>query len=787
MKLKSFLGLGLLFALAVSCTINEPAEDVAGKTDMPVISATLAAGTRVSPDEDYNVLWNKGDALSVFYGNDANLKYVLIGNGGETSGDFEYVSGTPKPKIREQIVAAYPYSDQMTYSSGMGLAVTLPTEQTYAENGFDPEANLMVAVSETTTMQFYNMLGYLVLRLYADEAQVESIVVRGNSPYDDLSGVVYIDEMDDDIAVRSSYYGGPGFGIVAYGETADYVVLKCPTPVDLSNTTADTAVYFWICLPPMWMDEGFTMEVHFSDGSVFTQPYNDYVNIVRSEIFEMDPLRVQALVTGVELDEEEISVEVGETATLVATVSPEDATDAVVTWTSSDETVATVSDEGVVTGVAPGEVTITVTTQDGGFTAECAVTVPEVPVTRPYKEPFDEAGKLGKFTIDDVDVPEDLNYVWSHSSATTGGKKIFFAKGSSFVDQEHNYEAESWLVSPRIDLRNETQCVLSFDYALNFGEPDHYPDQFYLMVFDGTDWTRVDIPEMSLTPSWTFYPSVIDLSDFCGDIIQVAFVYNSFDENNGNGALTIELQNVVFDREAQGVIYDVPESMSFIVAAKEQPIGAWANSGATLSYESSDETVAKVNASGYVTPIAVGTAVITITAPATGIYTAAEATVSVTVSAPTKFAFFNGAFQDGEYVIAYTTGNTTRAMKNTVASNRLSFEVVTPNEDDVIVNPDASIVWTIAKAPNDNYWTIYNAAVKKYAASTGTKNQATLVADGTGDKALWSIASGFEFINKYNDANKINANLRNNTTYGFACYSTGTGGPIALYRKVEEQ
>ena len=88
-------------------------------------------------------------------------------------------------------------------------------------------------------------------------------------------------------------------------------------------------------------------------------------------------------VTGVSLDKTELTLTSGETATLTATVTPEDAGDKSVTWLTSDAGVASVDENGVVTAGTPGSATITVKTNDGGKTATCAVTVEAktVPVT----------------------------------------------------------------------------------------------------------------------------------------------------------------------------------------------------------------------------------------------------------------------------------------------------------------------------------------------------------------------------------------------------------------------
>ena len=86
------------------------------------------------------------------------------------------------------------------------------------------------------------------------------------------------------------------------------------------------------------------------------------------------PTPSKVAVTGVTLNKSTLALEVGGKETLTATVSPSNATNKTVTWSSDKTSVATVSD-GTVTAVAAGTATITVTTADGNKTASCTVTV----------------------------------------------------------------------------------------------------------------------------------------------------------------------------------------------------------------------------------------------------------------------------------------------------------------------------------------------------------------------------------------------------------------------------
>lgn len=237
-------------------------------------------------------------------------------------------------------------------------------------------------------------------------------------------------------------------------------------------------------------------------------------------------------------------------------------------------------------------------------------------------------------------------------------------------------------------------------------------------------------------------------------------------------------QTKTFEVMSEGLTEDITVSLT------TNPSNVFSLGSTTISRTASEATV-----SVTFTPTAAGTFNGTVTLSSAG---AAPVTVSLSATATESttpvdpagssndFALVTQAsdFTDGDYIIVYNGG----AMNTTLSSNRLLYTTVTPTNN-VITTTDATIIWHIAK--NGNYYTIYNADANKYAASTGTKNQAQLLASGTDDKALWSLTTGttFDFTNKYNSANSVNATLRRNGEYGFACYATGTGGVLSLYKR----
>ena len=129
-------------------------------------------------------------------------------------------------------------------------------------------------------------------------------------------------------------------------------------------------------------------------------------------------------VTEVRLDKTATTLVEGDTEELMATVMPENATDKGVEWKSSDESVATVSQTGLVTALKEGPAVITVITNDGGFEATCDVTVNKkvIPVSEVELNKIEltlDEGKEEKLVV--TVKPEDAtdkSVVWESSNAT---------------------------------------------------------------------------------------------------------------------------------------------------------------------------------------------------------------------------------------------------------------------------------------------------------------------------------------------------------------------------------
>ena len=369
---------------------------------------------------------------------------------------------------------------------------------------------------------------------------------------------------------------------------------------------------------------------------------------------------------GLWLEETSYTIDVGESVEIAIKTSnldpgyfPDGGT---ITYSLDDETVAKFDEDepNTIIGLKGGSCIVTVTASETEHfkpaTKTCAITVRSNEAkTLPYEEPL--TSTLGDFTIQDKTLPEGLSYVW-------GDKPNGYAKGNAYVSSTY-YKAESWLVSPQIDATAASQVAVSFNYVLNYGDPSCYADQFYLQVYDGTSWTKVNIPGLPITKTWDWHDAVVDLTAYAGKTIQVAFVYNSLTLTGA--APTIEIKNFKINTVADCKI-SVAENLSMMVGDDPVNLSATVNSGATLSYVSADPSVATVTSAGLVTAVAAGTTTITVSAPANGLYAAGTAIVNVTISDSSTPIYYT---LDG----TVTGGDNGYATESSITQNGISWKI----------------------------------------------------------------------------------------------------------------
>jgi len=350
----------------------------------------------------------------------------------------------------------------------------------------------------------------------------------------------------------------------------------------------------------------------YSNGSNLNNS-NHYVEV---EVYGLKGAAVHP--SSVSLNKSTMKVVEGAADSLAASVMPLNTTDKSVTWKSSDESVATVSSAGLVTGVKAGTAIITATTADGGIEQTCTVTVTPAPLTSNLS-----AGKL--FT----------SSVFKDIARITDGSK---STGSFSED----YPAGGGLQYVQVDLGAyyDLSDIKLWHY---FGDGRKYKDVAVRVSNDPTfaaDVTTVynndtDNSSKLGTGTNSEYAETSAGLDIAFDAVNaryVRFYSNGSNLNTSNHYVEAEIYG------AKGAVV-LPASVSLSKTTDTLSIGATDTLAASVmplnttdkgvTWKSSDESVATVSSSGAVTGIKAGTATITATTVAGSI----EAACMVTVTA----------------------------------------------------------------------------------------------------------------------------------------------------------
>ncbi|MEG1773135.1 MAG: Ig-like domain-containing protein [Clostridia bacterium] len=303
-------------------------------------------------------------------------------------------------------------------------------------------------------------------------------------------------------------------------------------------------------------------------------------------IYIGDPIPV----TGVTLTPATATLRLGKTISLTAQVDPWDATDRAVTWASSNPDVATVDQNGLVTAIAYGEATITVTTVEGAFTAGSVITVPNsAEIEAAFNAALNAPGSDYHFTDDSV-------YPWD---VVTFGERTAVKSTNSLVGDSH-----AAVTLPTINMyRGNT---ISFDWRTSC---EYNYDKFLFKV-NGETIAMIT----GENAEFAHYVYSIPTTG------SYEFSWSYEKDRSGNGGEDASyLDNIFIDATPPGPVTGVTLTPAAVEMYQLETIQLTAivspSSALDLSvlFTSSDPAVATVSETGLVTALTEGTAIITAT------------------------------------------------------------------------------------------------------------------------------------------------------------------------------
>lgn len=372
-------------------------------------------------------------------------------------------------------------------------------------------------------------------------------------------------------------------------------------------------------------------------------------------------------VSSVTLDKPNVTlIEEGNTQTLTATVEPEDAANKAVIWESSDTNVVTVVPDGtdpacaVLTPGIAGEATITVTTVDGGKIATCSVKVEPKPVsvtgvtlnkTELTLTKGVDIGTLIASVLPDNASNQNVSWTSDNLSVATvtyeaGSKTATITpmdKGTATITvktEDGNFEA-TCMVTVKIPVSgvslNETAITLPAD-----GSNASLTATIDPAIADNQNLTWSSSNESVVQIIYGADPKTVTITT---KGVGTATVTVTTEDGNHTATCIITVTPVA----VTGVTLD-KETMSLYAGGQTGQLTAIiAPTNATnkaTSWTSSNELVATVDQNGVITPMSVGTAVITVTT-ADG---SKNATCNLTVASPVEVVHFNATDSNGNVV-----------------------------------------------------------------------------------------------------------------------------------------
>ena len=247
--------------------------------------------SRTYVENDTDILWQNGDALSLFYANYSNVKFVYNGESGARMAKFDIVnnSGSTNDLNNFKTHALYPYNANATTkydeaTKSFNISTVFPTTQSYAPNSFGSGANVMVAasddnVSENEMLHFRNACGFFTVKLYGEDVKVRTIKLTARNS-ERIAGAA---------TIKTHAENAPEVTVSLDGSS--HVVLDCGEEGVALGADKENATEFWFALPPVALNNGVHIEVTATDGTVFKKETTKKIVIERNKIQPMAALK----------------------------------------------------------------------------------------------------------------------------------------------------------------------------------------------------------------------------------------------------------------------------------------------------------------------------------------------------------------------------------------------------------------------------------------------------------------------------------------------------------------
>lgn len=335
----------MLAALFATASCQKEQNSPERKASDPMVINAVAEGvgipTKTEMAYKYDVLWSENDKIHVTDGNSADT-FTLSAGAGTTRGTFTQ-DGTAS--LVGEVEAYYPAS------MVDGNSLVWPATQT---NNQTVPMYSSKTVTGTTEDFSFSSLG-AVLQLAISTSAVDKTLSR-------------IEIYDAEKSLSGTFTVTDGKAIIASEEKNSIVFDAGETPIGIA------AKYFNIAVPAGKYNN-LTLKFFTSDGQKTILTSTSMPEIQHNTVAKVT-LAVNQF-KQMDLDKSEMNLYAGGRHKLVPIFTPEAFGEQEFVWSSSDETVATVNESGMVDAVAAGTATITVQTKDGEYTSTCAVTVLE--------------------------------------------------------------------------------------------------------------------------------------------------------------------------------------------------------------------------------------------------------------------------------------------------------------------------------------------------------------------------------------------------------------------------